>query len=184
MLSDNDKNIISNYVNEYNSVIGIDLVYINHDRQFEEKPDSIVIVRDLDFLIDKNNEYEILLKHPVEDNCFIPLSIDYYEIEIALRLDRSCGLEIKEIIDTGVVDSISYSLLDPEITDDFIESLVSSMCFDAKYQKEFTEVKDLIQEFYSVNQSNYQEEFTKVKDLIQEFEKIKLKLKPYLFKGI
>ena len=149
MLTKIEEEIVSKYVDEYIDGLRMDVAIFDRTRVITEQSDSRIVIVDIDFLIDKSREYEVLLRNPVEDYFFIPKEIDYYETQIDLEFNRNNGFKITDFIDAGVVNSDSVSIDDPSVTDKCLSNLLRYMCFDIHYQKLYPEVKIAIDEYFS-----------------------------------
>jgi hypothetical protein len=136
-------------------------------RTITELPGSKIVVIDKDFLIDESRDYEVVLRNPVEEYFFIPKEIDYYETQFDLEFDRKDGFKITNLADVGVIDSDAIPIDDQRISDDCLSNLASRMCFDARYQQMFPEVKTTIAEFLAENSS-------------PDLENIKNRIRPFI----
>ena len=170
MLTKLEEEIVSKYVDRFIDGLRMDVVNLDGSRVITMQSESRIEIVDKDFLIDKSKEYEVVLRHPVEDNSFIPNEIDYYETKIVLDFDRKDGFKITNFVDAGVVDSASVPLDDPRITDNCLRNLMSWMCFDLRYQKLEPEVKTVIDVFLSTAGNS---DFENIKNRITPFFGIK-----------
>lgn len=170
MLTKLDQEIVSKYVDRFIDGLRMDVVNIDGSRVITMQSESRIVIVDKDFLIDKSKEYEVVLRHPVEDNFFIPTEIDYYETQIVLDFDRKDGFKITNFIDAGVIDSASVPLVDPMITDNCLCNLMNWMCFDLKYQELEPEVRTAIDLFFA-QKSN------------PEYEALKIRIGPFIGKN-
>jgi hypothetical protein len=148
MLTKAEEQIVSKYVKEYLDALRMDVHIFGRIRVITEQSDSRVVVVDKDFLIDTSKDYEVLLKHPLEEDFFIPREIDLYVTQIDLDFDRKEGFQITNFVDAGVIDFEAVSIDDPEVSDKCLGNLVRYMCFDLDYQKSSPEVKALVDEFF------------------------------------
>jgi len=82
MLTKLEEEIVSKYVDRFIDGLRMDVVNLDGSRIITMQSESRIEIVDKDFLIDKSKEYEVVLRHPVEDNSFIPNEIDYYETKI------------------------------------------------------------------------------------------------------
>lgn len=170
MLTKLEEEIVSKYVDRFIDGLRMDVVNLDGSRIITMQSESRIEIVDKDFLIDKSKEYEVVLRHPVEDNSFIPNEIDYYETKIVLDFDRKDGFKITNFVDAGVVDSDSVPIYDPRITDNCLRNLMNWMCFDLRYQKLEPEVKTAIDVFLSTAGSS---DFENLKNRIAPFFGIK-----------
>jgi hypothetical protein len=167
MLTEFEKKIVSEYVDEYIDGLRMEVIYLCGSRIITEQPGSRIVVVDKDFLIDKSREYDVVLRNPVEDYFFIPKEIDYYETQIDLKFDRKDGFKIIDFIDEAVIDSDTVPIDDPRLSDDCLSNLACHMCFDARYQQLFPEVKNLIDGFLT-------------EDTTPELENLKKRIEPFI----
>ena len=170
MLTKLEEAIVSKYVDDYIDSLRMDVICLDGSRVITKHSDSRKVIIYKDFLIDKNKEYDVVLRNPVEDYFFIPKEIDYYETQIDLDFDRKDGFKITNFVDAGVVDSDSVPIYDPRITDNCLRNLMNWMCFDLSYQKLEPEVKTTIDVFLSTAGSS---DFENLKNRIAPFFGIK-----------
>jgi hypothetical protein len=155
MLTKEEEQIVSKNANDYIDALRMDVYIFYRMRVITEQSDSRVTVVDKDFLIDTSKDYEVLLRHPLEDNFFIPKEIDLYVTQIDFDFDRKDGFHITNFVDAGVIDFESLQIDDPKVSDQCLGNIVRHMCFDLEYQKRSPEVKTLVDEFFFIyNDSN------------------------------
>jgi hypothetical protein len=160
MLSQLEVEIVSKYVDEYIDSLRMDVIVLDGSRVITERSDSIIVIVDINFLIDKSGVHEVVLLNPVEDYFFIPREIDYCETQFDLEFDRKDGFKITNFIEGGVIDSYSVPINDPMISDKCLSNLMCEMCFDIGYQQLWPEVKNAIDAFFS-SPGNQDSEFLK-----------------------
>lgn len=148
MLTEFEKKIVSDYVDEYIDGLRMEVIYLCGSRIITEQSGSRIVVVDKDYF-------------------FIPKEIDYYETQIDLKFDRKGGFKIIDFIDEAVIDSDTVPIDDPRLSDACLSNLASHMCFDARYQQLFPEVKHMIDEFLA-------------EDTAQELENIKKRIEPLI----
>ena len=166
MLTDQLKKTINLYIDNFIDNLRAEIIYLNSNRAIEEISPNLFLVRDSDYLIDQDQKYDEIFRHPIEDHFFIPKAIDFYVIEYKVVIDPE---DIKKIIDfdcSGVVDYELISIDDKRISDELIEGLVSYMCFDIGYQKHSPEVRDFLIQFFETNQDK---SIKKLMDRIKPF---------------
>lgn len=170
MLTKEEEEIVSNYVDEFVDGLRMDVVVLDGVRVIKAQTASRIVVVDKEFLIDDSREYDVILRNPVEDYFFIPKEIDYYETQIDLEFDRKDGFKITNFVDSGVIDSETVPIDDPRISDSCLSNLASQMCFDDRYQQLFPEVKNVVNEFLNDGTSK---ELEGIKKRIEPFIRIK-----------
>ena len=72
MLTKLEEEIVSKYVDRFIDGLRMDVVSLDGSRAITMQSESRIEIVDKDFLIDKSKEYDVVLRHPVEDNFFIP----------------------------------------------------------------------------------------------------------------
>jgi hypothetical protein len=148
MLTKAEEQIVSKYVNDYLDALRMEVHIFGRIREITEQSDSRVVVVDKDFLIDTSKDYDALLRHPLEEDFFIPREIDLYVTKIDLDFDRKDGFQITNFVDAGVIDFEAVSIDNSKVSDKCLGNLVGYMCFDLDYQKSSPEVKALVDEFF------------------------------------
>jgi hypothetical protein len=159
---------ISKYVNDYIDNLRMDVVILDFKRSIQETSNSTVKIIDTIFAIDNSKKYSVLLRNPVEEYFFIPQEIDYIETKIELLINRDAEFQIRNLIDASVTFSADLEIDDSKISDECLINLVARMCFDSHYQKQYPEVKALVDEFFSYKNSDH-------------IEKFKERIKPFLY---
>jgi len=162
MLTKEEKDLLTDYLDEYIDDLRIEAKFIDGSRTITEESKSRVVVVDRNFIIDDYSEYEVLLRNPVEPDFFIPKTLHYYVTRFELHVDRANGFEVIDILDEGASDIEIISIDDPRISDDGLRNLLNHMCFDERYQKLFPEVTVAIKLFLS-NKDNAEDEKLKAR---------------------
>lgn len=157
---------INKYVDEYIDELRFELIYLGHSRDIKELSPGKYVIRDSDLIIDKNQNYDEILRHPIED-FFIPTKVELFETEFILELKSPEFVEFVDFDVPGVIGGEEISLDDLRISDDEIHSLISQTCFDDRYQKLFPEVRTFLEDFYKAKQPEH-------------FAKIIARLRPFL----
>ncbi len=166
MLTKQELESISKYVNDYIDSLRMDVVILDFERSIKENSNSTVTISDDIFVIDNSKQYPVLLRNPIEEYFFIPQRIDCIETESELHINRDVEFQIRDLIDAGVIRSAELEIDDPKISDECLINLVAHMCFDSNYQKKYSEVKALIDEFFSYKNTDHIE---KLKNRIKSF---------------
>ena len=157
---------INKHVNEYIDELRFEFICLRHNRDIKELSPGKYVIRDSDLIIDKNQNYNEILRHPIED-FFIPEKVELFETEFILELESPEFVKFVDFDVSGVVGEEEMLLDDSRISDDEIESLISQTCFDERYQKSFPEVRTFLEDFYRANQPEH-------------FAKILARLRPFL----
>ncbi len=167
MISDATRKVINKHVDEYIDELRFDFIYLGHSRDVKELSPGKYVIRDSDLIIDKNQNYDEILRHPIED-FFIPEKVELFETEFILELKSPEFVEFVDFDVSGVIGGEEISLDDPRISDNEIKSLISQTCFDDYYQKLFPEVRSYLEDFYRAEHPEH-------------FGKIISRLRPFLF---
>ena len=147
MISDETKAVINKHVDEYIDEMRFEFSILSRDREIQEVAKSEYIIRDSDFVFDKEIPRVKVLIHPLEGS-FLPDKIDFYVTEFKLKLDSADPSNLLDFEVLGVVEEKSLFLWDAEIPDDVIESLIQCACFDRPYQRSFPEVRAYLEGLY------------------------------------
>lgn len=167
MLSNSEESTILKAVYKYIDDLQYEgTVLCQNDEITESSPQQVSVIS-RQYLIDPEMEYEVLIRHPVEPQFFIPKTVDCFVTQIDVSIDRTGNFEITDFNDLGVVDEESIPLIDPRVSDECLSVLVNAMCFDVGYQKWEKDVTAVIRDFYSTPGS-------------PEVEGIKSRLAPFL----
>jgi hypothetical protein len=147
MISDETKAVINKHVDEYIDEMRFEFSILSTDREIQEIAKGEYIVRDSDFIFDKEIPRVKVLIHPLEDS-FVPDKIEFYVTEFKLKLDSADPSNLLDFEVLGVVEEKSLFLWDKEISDDVIDSLIQCTFFDRLYQRSSPEVRTYLEGVY------------------------------------
>jgi hypothetical protein len=157
---------INKHVDAYIDELRFEFIHLRHNRDIKELSPGKYVIRDADLIIDRNQNYDEILRHPIEDY-FIPEKVELFETEFILELEPPEFVKFADFDVSGVIGSKEIPLDDPRISDDEIQSLISQTCFDDYYQNLCPEVRTFLEEFYRAKQPEH-------------FEKIMARIRPFL----
>lgn len=152
MISDETKAVINKHVDDYISELPFDFICLRHDRKIDDLGGGKFCIIDADLIVDANQNYEVLLQHPLE-RFFIPEKVEIFQTQFFLTLESPDLVNFVDFDIGGVIGEEELFLDDPAITDDEVESLVDRTCFDPAYQNRNHEVKDYLLEVYKEKHS-------------------------------
>ena len=119
MLTDQLKTTINLYIDNFIDNLRAEITYLNSKRVIEEISPNLFLVRDSDYLIDQDQKYDEIFRHPIEDHFFIPKAIDFYVTEYKAVIDPE---NIKKLIDFDCSGVVNYELI--SIDDERISELM------------------------------------------------------------
>lgn len=156
VISEQTIKIIEQHVDAYISELRFDFICLRHDRKIEELGNGKFSISDTDLIVDANQNYEILLQHPLE-RFFIPEKIEIFQTQFFLTLEEPDLVKFVDFDTGGVIGEQEFSLDDPQISDSEIEDLVERACFDKAYQKRNPEVTEYLQEVFKEKHSEQEQ---------------------------
>lgn len=147
MITDKTKEIINKHVDDFLDEMRFDLIWLDHFRDIQEIESGKFIVTDTDIIIDRSQNYDEILTHPIE-NFFVPEKVNMFVTEFIVKLKLPQLEELSDFDCSGILQEEEIFIDDQRISDDQLIYLLGQTCFDTRYQELEPEVKTYLRGVY------------------------------------